>query len=483
MTARFISTNFYDKNCSCGTNSFCTRAQGFYCRSNACFNLPATPNQTIPGLILSCLLTDSLLASSLQCLYDMSCIEMLIEWQSFGYSNVTIDPRVSSVTPLDPLIDSRFSTDTTLNEIVSQLFIESWTNSISFKDYFDECAPIECVYIHEERFDLTYIFSTVLGVIGGLSVTLKILSPIIVRITRKIYQKLVARHKELFEEQSSLIDRLRQINFYHKKKNDQWSEMILIHRQQIATRFYLIIFCVAIIFILIFTSLSLQNYSVVVSMPSESQFELLKVEHSSTLSCPCSQIATTYSKYISIDVSSSHQVCSSYFVSSEFIEIMWGNEIVSTYFWQMDRKILSSQFRLLSSLCSLAKDAIDHKLEMFSSERLITIETLTSASFQTQIDSIINNFIGQISADFRRTLMFITDMFHVNQLQNIFNTNWNVTISDANNNYVMSTYPIQHNETDQVCSCATSSTCIRSILAKYNIRGTINGQTNNSQLD
>ncbi|CAF1185218.1 unnamed protein product [Rotaria sordida] len=81
-------------------------------------------NQTIPSLVVGYLLVDSLLASSFECFYNASCIQILIEWYSFESHNATIDPCVLNVTTLDPTVDDRFFLDTTLNNIVSQLFIE-----------------------------------------------------------------------------------------------------------------------------------------------------------------------------------------------------------------------------------------------------------------------------------------------------------------------------------------------------------------------
>jgi len=175
-----------------------------------------------------------------------------------------------------------------------------------------------------------------------------------------------------------------------------------------------------LITLILYTAFGTETIHVVIHDPTLETYETLYSKYVETLKCPCSQIAVKYSQFIDI-VPIYHQVCSSYFVSSDFIQLMWGDEAFITYVRQMDRKILSSQFRLLSALCSFAKDTVDLKINTFSSQKLITIETLTHSSFQTQIDSIIKNFISQISTDFRRTLIFITDMLHVNHLQNISN--------------------------------------------------------------
>jgi hypothetical protein len=85
-----------------------------------CHESTAEPNQTIPGLVVGCVPVDSLLQSSLECFYNISCIEMIIQWRSFGYVNLTVDPRVLSVTPLNPVIDSQFFPHTKLEDIISQ---------------------------------------------------------------------------------------------------------------------------------------------------------------------------------------------------------------------------------------------------------------------------------------------------------------------------------------------------------------------------
>ncbi len=107
------------------------------------------------------------------------------------------------------------------------------------------------------------------------------------------------------------------MNLYRKVKRNQVSEesptiaqILLIQRQQIATRFYVILFLFAIIIILLFTGLSSQIHSVTISSPTESIFHLLQTQYSSTISCPCSQIANRYSEFLFVQPSAYHQVVS-----------------------------------------------------------------------------------------------------------------------------------------------------------------------------
>jgi hypothetical protein len=252
------------------------------------------------------------------------------------------------------------------------------------------------------------------------------------------------------------------------EESQTMNQLLIIHRQQIATRFYVILFCFGIAGILLFTGLNSQIHSVTISAPTELTFEQLKTEYSSTFTCPCSQVAIEYSKFLSVNPVAYHQVCSSNFVLSRFINSLWDSEDLSTYSSMIDLKILSTQFRLLASLCSLAKNAFDEKIKIFSSQELISVETLARDSFQTQINSIIQNFIVQTPTDFRRTHRYITDIFHANQLHNIFYTNWNLTLTNSENNYFMSSSPMWYNQTTDYCSCGTSSTCTKSFFINTN---------------
>ena len=167
-----------------------------------------------------------------------------------------------------------------------------------------------------------------------------------------------------------LAHSLRTMNVYHMQQNtDNSTELssnnhfVRVHRQQLATRYYIILLLLSITIVLLFNSLRMQIRSVTISSPTESIFDHLKTEYSSTLSCPCSDIALTYSTFLSVRLPVYHQVCSSYLISSNFTRLLWGRENASTYFWYLDLKILSTQFRYLSALCSLAETIFNENIE------------------------------------------------------------------------------------------------------------------------
>ncbi|CAF0954536.1 unnamed protein product [Adineta steineri] len=424
-------------------------------------------------MVLSCLAVDSLLSSSLQCFYNASCLKMIIQWHSFQNYFSTIDPRLAKTTPLNPRSDRRSSPNTTLDNIVSRLFIEDWTNTTNFSSYYHQCAPNQCTYTYEQRFNRVYITATVFEIVGGLSVALKIFIPLLVILLRRIYH--ICRRRRLAEvptevtvetsfgrKLSLLVARiqhsLRKMNFYKKVSKNSPSEqlqtpeqILVVQRQQIATRFYIIFFLIALLVIIIFSTLHLQIHSIRILAPTLSIFESLQDQYSSSLSCPCSQITIRYANFVTVEPRNYHQVCSSYFITPEFINLLWDER--SEFWLNPDRKILSTEFRLLAKLCSLAVSTTEQQTEMFSSRELISVETLPHHSFQTQINSIINSFIVETPARFRRIHKYIIEMLRASQLQGMFFTNWNLRSSTVKDGYYMLTSPILYNESGIVIGC------------------------------
>ena len=236
-------------------------------------------------------------------------------------------------------------------------------------------------------------------------------------------------------------------------------------RQIIATRFYLIVFVFALAVIVIFTTVSSQIHSITILSPKQSTFEFLHSRYASTLSCPCSQVAISYSKFLSVRPTRYHQVCYSYFVSSQFIDLLWGLDRAYDYTWNIDMKVLSTEFRLLQSLCSLTNKTIRENMAIVSSQELISVDALTQQTFQALADSIVDRFIAETPTRFRQRQQYIIGMFHTNQLHNLFYTNWNFRTSNITDGYVMTTSGITYNESGQPCSCATLATCSRSFLS------------------
>lgn len=167
--------------CTCLTSNTCIRPQGFYCRSLPCQMTAYLPNQTIPGLRLSCFPINSVLLSTLECFYNASCIQMLLDWRLFEVAEF-YRPLDVNITPLDPNLPSRYAPTTTLDVAISRLLIEDWKVTTNVAAHYHQCKPSICTYTYVARLSPLYVLTSVLGLLGGLSVVLRLTVPVIVRI-------------------------------------------------------------------------------------------------------------------------------------------------------------------------------------------------------------------------------------------------------------------------------------------------------------
>jgi hypothetical protein len=183
----FRSRDFYTNSCSCALSNQCTRPVGFYVQKGGIYS---EPNITVPGLVVGCYSIDSLLLSNLKCFYDEHCIQLVIENYDFDVVGL-VRPLNNRARHIQPLRDenSRFSPNTTISEIFSQLFVENWTNSSNFTAYYNRCAPAQCTFTIQERFDTAYMLTIMLGFYGGLSAILDIILPPLVYFIIKRWSK------------------------------------------------------------------------------------------------------------------------------------------------------------------------------------------------------------------------------------------------------------------------------------------------------
>jgi hypothetical protein len=172
--------------CNCMSNRSCSMPSGFFDidteRLSAFIGLWAEskivrkPLANMTGFFVGCTAVESLLQSTLECLFDWSCLETVKTF--IPSSNITgVYPLNKNQTEFDP--------NTTIEIIINELFIENWTMKPSFSNYYAQCAPIQCTYTVVQRNDALYVLTKLLTIYGGLTATLRLLVPFIVGWWRK----------------------------------------------------------------------------------------------------------------------------------------------------------------------------------------------------------------------------------------------------------------------------------------------------------
>lgn len=212
---RYASKVYTNGNtsCSCGTSSQCTRSQGFYCFEVGCRFGTSLPNRTIPGLYLGCFPIDSILLSTLECFFDQKCIQMLIDWRLFDFAQYYLPVNLSNINALNLSTKSQYLPNTSLETIISQLFIEDWTEGVDYASHYAQCQPKSCIYTFIKNHQPIFIITNVIALLSGLTVILRILVPPFVKIIRQIYQHYCNRRQRQSGEKR-IVSNLRKYVLY-----------------------------------------------------------------------------------------------------------------------------------------------------------------------------------------------------------------------------------------------------------------------------
>ncbi|CAF1054316.1 unnamed protein product [Adineta steineri] len=454
----FYSQDIYNSSCSCALSSECVRPQGFYLQADS-DNLH--PKVVIPGLFHGCYTIDSILLSNLGCFFDGKCIKLLLDMYFYDAADLlqSLDIHVRGLEALRKE-NSRFTPNTTIGTIVSQLFIEDWGTSRNFTSYFDRCLPKQCTYSLVGRFDRTYIIAMMLGFYSGLGAILEIILPHIVRFVRRQWKKRrnasttieVYIDSSTDLQKSSLCHKIchyfRSLNLFASEQDS--TDEIIKRDEIIATRIYLILLFISLVIVFLYAGpFTEETKTTVIGNPTPDKINELHSRNISTLSCPCSTAAIAYSRFLSI-IPEYHPICSSHYVKSSYlINLVEQKDSISTQ--------IATHYSILASLCQQAQRIVKRAVDSFGARELVSAETMTRTSYLTQTESLLSTFISEIPSDYRRTITLIIRSFGVNHLLNVFTKNWKLEFTDENENYIMKAYP--HRFSSSNCSCALSFDC------------------------
>ncbi|UJR12699.1 hypothetical protein I4U23_016873 [Adineta vaga] len=189
-------------NCICATDSQC--------------QTPMTIHRTdtgllfVPGWIIGCSATDSLMRSTLECYYSSSdCLSILMNYINRLVYNSTL---------------SRFPPKTLISNIIQNIMIEQWNSSVSYNRFYESCAPSYYSYsLRMPAKSTVEIITTLLSSIGGLILLLRLVIP-------QLVNSVINLNIFLLRDFGSNTDRTL------AKRLGQW-----------ATRLYMILFSIGIV--------------------------------------------------------------------------------------------------------------------------------------------------------------------------------------------------------------------------------------------
>ncbi|CAF4968095.1 unnamed protein product, partial [Rotaria sp. Silwood1] len=109
-----------------------------------------------------------------------------------------------AITAMNSSVPSRFLPNDTISVMVSNLLIEEWQFNIDFDDYYAACAPATCTYTISGRLDIIYIVTSIVGLVGGLSSSLRIIIPFVAQLIYWVF--ITCREREVVENRAFNTD-------------------------------------------------------------------------------------------------------------------------------------------------------------------------------------------------------------------------------------------------------------------------------------
>ncbi|CAF1541349.1 unnamed protein product [Adineta steineri] len=144
--------------CSCGTQRDCIDSGGIHYSLN---NIKVSEVFAIPRWNIECSVVETLLQSTFKCLYNQTYIDLLLYYATSVYDQYT---------------------NTLIQTIADELFIEEWKTNSYYSSFYNQCAPDYCSYKTQKDDYAIYIISQVLDLYGGFTVSLRYIISIITKI-------------------------------------------------------------------------------------------------------------------------------------------------------------------------------------------------------------------------------------------------------------------------------------------------------------
>ncbi|UJR19293.1 hypothetical protein I4U23_022422 [Adineta vaga] len=466
-----IGINIYQLNsstspCYCVTMDNCAMPGAIYTIPRlptfGYYNLESLTSYSIPiqGIQPGCYPLESVLGSTLECYYNLTCIELLISTnQSFQ--------------PLSTILTTRFLQSTTIETLLNELMVEQWLVNSSYEKYFTECAPLTCEYSYNQRNHILIILTTIIALIGGLNTGLRIFIPSIVRLIDQLIVRNQVSHQRpvviCYEERSKMNKikkkflwfwlKIKMLNLFDSKSNDIIKQKYERH----TTRLYIFVIIITFIALLCYTVITEETIVYTVQNPSLETYEKLYQTYSDTLQCICTKISIPYSKIISFQASY-HQICTSSFVDPTFFSQL--AFIRNDIYYSADFILLSVEyFQWLTTFCRLSQLVFYNQLLAFQTNLFINNKLLTRDTFEIQATQLADFFINDVQLYFARGIKQMREMIGITQLMSATSTlTYKLPIRQTISGSQIQVLPLQFFSN---CSCLSNPTSCSDDAAFY----------------
>jgi hypothetical protein len=173
-----------------------------------------------------------------------------------------------------------FYTNTSLDDIINEMFVDQWNYSTSYRAFYEQCRPNYCKYALSQHNSFWIILTVVLSLISDLMKILKIILPYFVQDIFTFYSRChhQTQRETAFESIPFcfsfriFVDRIRKFNLFPSDNPTTANDEDELRHQIISTRLFLILFLISLIILSIYSSQVQKTITVTIVNPSMEQY-------------------------------------------------------------------------------------------------------------------------------------------------------------------------------------------------------------------
>lgn len=377
----------------------------------------------IPNFFLGCYLVDALMMSTLECFYDRSCMLGIDQ-----YLNPSLRWSVKF-----PALDATLnSPNETIESIINRLMVDSWSSNVNFSSYYQACAPSSCTFEYRGRNELFFVITTIIGIIGGLSLGSKLFIFIGLLIIQKIANGISL----------ALFIELRGGFF-------SWS-----NEQQKMKRLHVILVAVTLFGLYSTMTFTPKLITIETEKPSLSVYQNLMEQYSGSVQCSCSQISIKYQSFLTL-AASFHPVCRDNFIDRYMsYTSIYGALIYSVlsrdYVYSGHGQLLAVDF-----LCEISQQVVNDSFAQLLTNDFINTQLLSSDQLHGQIQRRVSDFRTAMPKSTINTFSLIRETTSANMFMNTLSNSWVFARTNRTDGSTVHTVPVVYSG----CTCGLSAKC------------------------
>lgn len=225
-----------------------------------------------------------------------------------------------------------------------------------------------------------------------------------------------------------------------------------LQTQVISTYVFIVSLLLSISIVSVYISTVTITKTLTIDNPTLEQYYELHKKYEKLLTCPCRIVASEYGSFLHVNYTL-HQICSSSFVTNDWINYINKFDDLSQAPKDEFRKFGSFIFRALTSLCKEVDNTIRYSRSRFYAEQYISIALTPHSIFQSRAESFVNQFRSSTINDFVSSLSVVRDINQANFYYSSLETNARYYVLPGSGYY----WPQTQNYSN--CLCNRNSSC------------------------